>query len=370
MSADLAERLDPREHIRWDEFIQRPRATPAHAYHLAAWAAICKLAYGAETMHLAVRDGRRGITAALPLVWERGLLRGRRLSSLMHSLRGGPIGDDERSLKSVTEAARRVAAERSATRLLITSETAGLEQLVSHLRLLGHTTSWVTALPSEPAELRRRWAKESKNLARNLKRSEKSDVAVHAARTARDVWHFYRLYAGTMRRHGVLPRSWLEVYYAWRFLRQSGRCRVYVAEHAGRAVAGALFLSAGDTLELLYAGSETRALDVRPNHAVYWHAIESGIAAGLRRLDWGPAPAESSLGGFKRQWSTEALPVFSYAYEPQCAGPPDKAGIKQTGTQPEYPGHTVTSDTAAARAFHRVPASLLGIAATVAHRIL
>lgn len=370
MSADAAELIDPTCDVRWDAFIQRPRIAPSHAYNLAAWGAIWKRAYGADSLYLAVEDGHSEIIAALPLSCERGLRRGGRLSSIMLGLRGGPTGEDEHSRQAVTEAACRLAANRAATRLLLTTETAGLDQLVPDLRLLGDTSTWVTALPGDPDELRRQWSRDSKNLARNLSKAERSGVVVREARAARDVWRFYILYARTMRGHRVFPRSWLEIYLAHKLLQPAGQCNVYLAEHAGRAIAGAMFLTAGDTLALHYAGSDPGMLGLRPNHAVYLHAIERGIARGSGRLDWGQAPPASSLGRFKRQWSTEELPVFSYSYEPTRAKPPNNGDLGVADRPVDYMGHAVTGDSLAARMFDRVSPAALGFAATVAHRIL
>ena len=77
--------------------------------------------------------------------------------------------------------------------------------------------------------------------------------------------------------------------------------RLWVAEKDGRVVAGGVFLVHGPTIELLYNASAPDALDLRPNHAIYWHAIDWAAQCGLQRLDWGRAEPDSSLGKFKAQ---------------------------------------------------------------------
>jgi CelD/BcsL family acetyltransferase involved in cellulose biosynthesis len=366
-AGSLAE-IDPLRDPRWDTFVGRHGTAPAHAYHAGTWSEILRRAYGAELVYLAAANAGGDLVAALPLVAERGLLRGGRLSSLMLALRGGPIAVDDESRATVIESACRLARERGARSFLMTTEAAGCERLVSHLQVLPHAPTWVTPLPDDPDKLRQTWRKRSKNLSRNLKRAEDAGNVVREARSRADVWRFYRLYAQTMRGHRVMPRSWLEIHLAHKLLAPSGGCRLWLAEHDGEVVAGAMFLVAGHTLELLYAGSDPRALDARPNHAIYWHAVEWGIAYGVTSLDWGPAPPDSSLGKFKSQWSADPVPVFRYLYEPGAADVPAASDRDDAAARGD--GHTMGREGVLARAWDRVPASALGLAATAAHRVL
>lgn len=59
-----------------------------------------------------------------------------------------------------------------------------------------------------------------------------------------------------MRRHRAVPRSWLEIRFARKLPAPSGRCCAWLGEHQGEVVPGAMFLSAGSSFELLYAGSD------------------------------------------------------------------------------------------------------------------
>jgi hypothetical protein len=126
-----------------------------------------------------------------------------------------------------------------------------------------------------------------------------------------------------------------------------------------------MFLSVGDSIELLYGGSDPRVNDVRPMHAVYWHAIEWAIANGKTAIDWGTAPVGSSLANFKRQWGAEPVNSFRYTYIPgggaSSAGTNDPA--QQQTSAPHDPGARGT-------AWDRIPVDALGVAATVGHRLL
>jgi hypothetical protein len=72
-------------------------------------------------------------------------------------------------------------------------------------------------------------------------------------------------------------------------------------------------------VDLLYNGSDDARLDVRPNHALYWHVIEWAASEGCSELDFGHARVESSLARFKAQWSAREVPEYRYDYVPGAA---------------------------------------------------
>jgi hypothetical protein len=124
-----------------------------------------------------------------------------------------------------------------------------------------------------------------------------------------------------------------------------------------------MFTSVGDSIELLYGGSDPRVNDVRPMHAVYWHAIEWAIANGKTVIDWGTAPVESSLGKFKAQWDAEPVEGFRYTYGPRAT----VGSLPQPSTLAKDGGDGESMSEAA---WERVPVDALGVATTIAHRVL
>jgi Acetyltransferase (GNAT) domain len=384
--------IDPTCDREWDTFVLRSGGTFAHAYHLGGWSEIHRRAYGSEPIYLAARDSKGKLAAGLPLVIEGGPLRGmaarltpgqtwaaagaqRRLSSLT---RGGPIGVDAEARSTVLAAACRLVDEHRLKGLVLTTEVPRCDELVPELRVVQSVPTWLTPLPREPEELRRVWRRQSKNLSRNVTKAEQAGTVVRGARSPADLWRFYRQYVRTMRRHHATPRSWIEIRLAHKLLAPSGRCRVWLVEYQGEVIAGAMFLAASNTLELLYAGSDPRALSVRPNHAVYWHAIKWAIARGMTAVDWGPAPADGSLGRFKRQWSAEPVDVPRYAYTPGPAGQRvsdsriDTAAATSTGQTPAPGGSSSAAPAAGvlSTVWDRIPVNALGLAATIGHRLL
>jgi hypothetical protein len=360
----------------WDAFIERSGARVTHAYHLTAWREVHRRAYGREPIYLGARGAGGELVGALPLVVHGGALRrlaaslkpgggaaggALRLSSV---IRGGPLGSDLDARGELLASACRMVDERGFGDLTIESDVPGCEALVPGLRAAADSPAWLTALPTDPDDLLKTWHKHSRNLWRNLAKARDRGVVVRPVGSRMDLWRFYRQYVLAMRRHRAVPRSWLEVRWAHRLLAPSGRCGAWLGEYRGEVVAGVMFLSVGDSIELLYGGSDPRASEVRPMHAVYWHAIEWAIANGKTVIDWGTAPVDSSLGNFKRQWGAEPVESFRYTYRPGAAGDPPPP--------PSTPAEAAVGggNSRVEAAWDRVPVDALGVAATVAHRLL
>ena len=358
----------------WDAFIEGNGGRFAHAYHLTAWREVHRRAYGREPIYLGARGADGELIGGLPLVVHGGALRrlaaslrpgaraaggGRRLSSV---IRGGPVGSDTHAQGELLTAACKLVDEQGLGDLTIETDVPGCEELVPGLSVRPDSPSWLTPLPGDPDELLKTWRKSSRNLWRNLAKASDRGVVVRPVASRMDLWRFYRQYVLAMRRHRAVPRSWLEVRWAHRLLAPSRRCGAWLGEYRGDVVAGVMFLTVGDSIELLYGGSDPSANDVRPMHAVYWHAIEWAIANGKTVIDWGTAPADTSLANFKRQWGAEPVGSFRYTYV-QGAGPPHVSEAAEQ--KPAHDQHGASGS-----AWDRIPVDALGIAATVAHRLL
>src|SRR4051794_30414379 len=310
-------RIDPLTDGRYDEFVAG--CDRAGAYHAGAWAKILAAAYRARPHYLALTAADGSLDAVLPLMTSRGVVSGTRLRSLPVVPFGGPVGTSIEAEAALLAAACRLADERGAT-LNVNSRTAGYEQHVAGLRGTDATPVWITTLPDDADDLRRGWKKTSNNLFRNIAKSEKAGVRGRGGQGDSDLRDFYRLYLATMRRHRSLPRAWRQMTLDQALLGPSGVFRLFIAEHESRPVAAAIFHAYRDTVDLLYNGSDETMRDLRPNFALYWHAISWAIENGYRRFDWGEAIDGGPLSRFKAQWSAEPVAASRYAYSP--AGQP------------------------------------------------
>ena len=286
----------------------------AGPYHLGAWAEILRAAYGDRPEFLGLVTQAGELVGGLPLMRTRGLVTGSRLRSLPVVPPAGPLAADDDGRRALLEAACRRADELGARIWTLHARGAGYERLVPALRPVPKHPTWVLELTGDPDELRRGWKKTSNNLWRSLRKADKAGVTVREGTSEADLRTFYALYLRTMRRRCVLPRPYRQLQEDRRLLGPDGHFRLFLAEHDGDVVAAGVYHALGHAVDLLYNGSDDARLDLRPNHALYWHVIEWAAAAGYRELDFGHAKVGSSLQRFKAQWSAREVREYRYDY--------------------------------------------------------
>ena len=359
--------IDPLADARYDEFVAR--GDRAGAYHVGAWAKILAAAYGARPQYLARTADDGALDAVLPLMTSRGVVSGARLRSLPVVPFAGPVGSSPGAEAAVVAAACTLADERGAP-LIVNSRTPGYSDHVPGLSESTKNPTWVTPLPDDADALRSGWKKTSNNLFRNIAKAEKAGVRVREGQGDSDLRDFYALYLATMRRHRSLPRAWRQMRLDQSMLGPSGTFRLFIAEHESRPVAAAIFHAFGDTVDLLYNGSDDTARDLRPNFALYWHAISWAIENGYRRFDWGEAQEGGPLSRFKAQWSAEPVAAYRYDYSPSGARGESRAErLRNTHDVFDAPGERSRAQRGIDAVWDRAPLALTRAAGSLVYRL-
>jgi lipid II:glycine glycyltransferase (peptidoglycan interpeptide bridge formation enzyme) len=123
----------------------------------------------------------------------------------------------------------------------------------------------------------------------NLNLAERKGVEVRASR---DVATFARLAAVTARRQGIhLPGAG---YYqaALDLFDQRDAVRLYLAFHAGEALAGIMVFRFAKTAYYLFGGSTEHRRELMPNYLLHWRAMLDFKALGCDTYDWWGIPEE------------------------------------------------------------------------------
>ena len=356
--------IDPVADPRWDRFVSGHPL--AGAYHLGAWAEVLATAYRFKPAYLALEGADRELRGALPLMHTRGVVTGSRMRSLPVVPPAGPLANAQEDVAALLRAGCRVTDERGSIWTLHARE-GGHERLCRELRPVPKHPTWVLELPADIDEMRRGWKKTSNNLFRSLAKSDRAGVSVREGTAEADLRAFYRLYLQTMRRRTTLPRLYRQLAKDRELLGPSGAFKLFVAEHDGDVVAGGIYHSFRGTLDLLYNGSDDSRLDVRPNHALYWYAIEWAAENGHGELDLGHGRIDSSLARFKAQWGAAEVPEYRYDYVPGADA--DGGDDGERGSRPrvlEGRGRRGPVE----RVWPRLPLAATRAAATIAYRYL
>jgi Acetyltransferase (GNAT) domain len=349
--------VDPLTDARWDAYV---RAHPgATVYHLGAWTEILRGAYGFEPRYLAVDEGGT-LKGVLPLFRKKGLVSGARLRSIPVFSYGGPLADDEGLEQQLIAGARDLAAAdgRIAGMTINTGERRlGPPDGFVEEEILPR---WIVDVPDDLDALRAGWRKSSSNLFRSLKKADAAGLGFREANSTRDLRSFHRLYVRTMKKHHSLPRNRRQLTLSRKTLGEA--FKVFIVAHDRRDVAAGAYHVWGDTIELLYNGSADEALDMRPNHALYWQVMQWARERGLRHIDLGGAYADTPLAGFKQQWG--ATPRARYRLTYRVGGEATRAeSIASIGY-----GAQDSESRLMDAAWRYVPVPLLRLGAHVAYR--
>lgn len=361
--------IDPLADARWDDYVHtRPDAT---AYHLSAWTEILARSYRFRPAYRAVVDDEGRLHGVMPMFVKRGPLSGKRVRSMPAVPTGGPLADTPAMATQLLEAACEYS-EAADAALVVEGRDGELAGERFAVTRFDRPPAWILALPEIGAESE--WlSARSKNLKRSIKKAEKSSLRFREAGSERDLRVFYRLYLETMRGHLSLPRLYRQLRLARAALGPSGVFRLFVVEDGGRIVAGGIFHALGDTVELLYNGSDPDSLKDRPNHLLYREVMRWSRERGYSKLDFGFAWPEMSLGQFKAQWG--ALPVAEYGYsflpggERRIQPAPTGRGDDEQGQESLLAGVWRRAPWAA-DGWPKVPLDLTRAAALVAYRYL
>ena len=288
--------MDP----RWSEWLaSRPDAT---LFHHPAWLRVVAGSYRYPSFVLAVSDDR-GLRFGLPVVEISRPGLGKRWVSLPFTDWCPPLMDEgigAAELVSILDEARREAGvNQLEVRGALTHGAEPAEVGLRHvLRLEDHAqTSFGAFHPSQ--------------VQRSIRKAEREGVVVRRSTSSSDLLdHFYRLHAQTRRRQGVpvQPRAFFRLIADEVLARDLGF--LLLASHGGRTVAAALFLAWNGTIIYKFGASEAAAWPVRPNHAIFWEAIQWGSANGFHTLDFGRTDFDTpGLRTFKLHWGSEEQPL-------------------------------------------------------------
>jgi hypothetical protein len=307
--------IDASRDPRWDRFVERhPDAT---VYHLAAWSEIMSYAFRFKPEYLAAEGGDGELRGVMPLVARTTPVRGSILVSLPWLRAGGPLAADAETEAELLNAAC-VRADGQGRTLTLDSAYGELDRDVPGLACVPRVPTWIADLPEGPEAVPDWLGERSKNIRRGVKRARDHGVTVRLSESEGDLRTFFGMYLRTMRKHRSLPRPWRQLTSARRLLGPR-IFRLFVAERDGSSIAGGVFHTFGETMDLLYNASDDRALDHRPNHALYSEVVAWAAANGMKKLDFGGAPVDSSLANFKAQWGGVEAARYCYEHDPRKA---------------------------------------------------
>ena len=158
----------------------------------------------------------------------------------------------------------------------------------------------------------------------NIRLSARKGVKVHWSRTEEDLKKFFDLYEVTAVRDHIGHRPYEYFKRMMDAYENSDLLRVYIAEHEGEALAGAICIHYGNKTWYIYGASSNNKRNLMPNYAMQAEMIKWGYENGSKIYDFGGVfilDKSNGLYKFKegfchREGATAFIGEFDKVYNP------------------------------------------------------
>lgn len=126
----------------------------------------------------------------------------------------------------------------------------------------------------------------------SVRQPEKRGVELYQGTSDADLDAFYDLYALTGRRAGFITRTAAYYRTVWRTLIEAKLATLWLAEHGGAPVAGAMTWHCGDREVYQYGATNDAGRKVYAAYGLLWRCILEARARGARTFDFGGIPVD------------------------------------------------------------------------------
>jgi CelD/BcsL family acetyltransferase involved in cellulose biosynthesis len=285
--------LDSWSAAEWDRLTHPlPGRGPIHS---GGWAETLIASYRFQPLYLVAETGGV-VCGALPLMEVDSLWTGRRGVSLPFSDACDVLAASEEVGNALLRAAVDISRERGWKYL----ESRPVRPPDVESRVSRAYVQHVLSLDRSESEI---WDGCDATARRGVRKAKRSGVIASIEDGADAMSEYYRLHLLTRRRHGLPPQP-LKFFrnLQERVLDQNGGF-VVLARSGGRAIAGAVFLCAGNHALFKFGASDHKFQAFRGNNLVMWEGITRSKARGCSVFSFGRTdPDQVGLRKFKLQW--------------------------------------------------------------------
>lgn len=284
--------VDPVESPEWDALAR----SHGSLFSSPPWIGALRDTYGFESEAWVVRDAEGYAVAGMP-VMTLGSHRWRRLSTL-------PFSDFCNPIDTTGEAWPVLANELVSRGLPAEIRVLGEEAPVTEGPLYEETPADLWHGVTLDCDEERAWAALPGSARRAIRKARDSDFEIRVTDDLGSLHAFYDLHLGTRKHKYRLLAQPYELFTS--FQKRFGEDMALLGAWRGPdLIAGILLLVWRDTLYYKFNASSPRALELRPNDLLMWHATRLGVTRNLLTLDLGRTDADhESLARYKSKYAT------------------------------------------------------------------
>ena len=312
MNSSKVTLIDPLEDARWSLYVNNhPYGT---IYHHSCWMKVITFTYHHATpLCYVIEDRKKNIQGAIPCFIVKSKLTGTRIVSMPFTSYCDPLVDDKEDFAKLLDAIINELGNLSASyyelRALRSMDQIPRDKLKCHNYYKTH----ILDLRGGFNKIKQAFHKSS--IVCTVRKAVKCGVKVREAVSEEDLMKFYFIHAITRKRHGFPIQPYRLFENMWKILRPQGYLTLLLAELDRTAIGGVVLFKFKDTVSIEHAGSIPKYLSLRPNHILWWRAVETACSEGYKYCDFGKSPPENKgLLDFKKRWGAEIhdLPYFYY----------------------------------------------------------
>jgi FemAB-related protein (PEP-CTERM system-associated) len=304
----------------WADFVAaHPKGT---LYHTLPWVGLAAEVFRCQTFYVEARETGGQLAGVLPLVRQRMLGFGDRLTSLPYCNYGGPLARREGVVEALMARAAALAAELRVS----TVELRDREPRNAGWSMGTDKVTFDLVLPADPEALGQALGSKLRS---QIRRADREPIVVRIG-SDELLGSFYQVFAENMRDVGtpVYPMRFFDAVGR----RLAGQYQAVVIDLDGVPAAAGLILFYRDTAEIPWAAC-TRAGKARSvNMRLYWELLLASLKHGAKVFDFGRCTVDSGTYHFKKQWGAEPKPLYWHRWPPRgCDEKPGRLMAKREG---------------------------------------
>jgi FemAB-related protein (PEP-CTERM system-associated) len=296
--------FNARDAARWDAFVEQTPGTSF--FHYAAWMRVIRDAYGMRPSYL-LASIQEQVVGILPIIVMRTGLFHRALVSMPFADYGGICAETEATRQALLAEAIRLMQRYGAQYLELRQMTLSSDvdaERVDKVDMLLDLSPGTDGL----------WQSFPSNVRNHVRKALKSGLKAEFG-GGELLDDFYGVFEVNMRDLGSPVHSKGFFRQIFRYFGDKTKCLIL---RDGRTpVGGAVCFVYKNTLMVPWSSSRRDYFSKRPNHLLFWEAMQYGCNYGLKLFDFGRSSKDSGTYIFKAQWGAQPVQLHWVYYSRQ-----------------------------------------------------
>ena len=298
--------INPLKYPDWDDLLLTNN--DYSFFHSSNWARVLCQSYFYKPNYL-VSIHQNRLSALLPLMEVRRPFSGRSGVSLPFTDHCKPIGSSNAELEQILQTAISLG-KTSGWRYLDFKGNGGC------LQGAPPCTSYYNHILTLSQNEQEIFSSFRASTRRQVNRAREKGVSIRNSHSLKSVKKFYRLHCLTRKRHGLPPQPFQFFNNIYQHIIAHQKGQVFLAAHAGKEIAAAIFFHFGRKAIFKYGASDKKYYHLRPNNLLMCEAINWYADRGYQSMDFGrTALSNDGLLQFKRGWGTTEQIINYYRFE-------------------------------------------------------